>query len=47
MKYREAVKKLKKLGCQELPRRGKGSHRIWYNPETDELLHFLIGERKI
>jgi predicted RNA binding protein YcfA (HicA-like mRNA interferase family) len=32
MKYREVAKKLIKLGCQELPRRGKGSHRLWFNP---------------
>lgn len=32
MKYREASKKLRALGCEELPRRGKGSHRIWHNP---------------
>ena len=32
MKYREVTKKLKKLGCQELPRRGGGFHRKWYNP---------------
>ncbi|HEX6385104.1 MAG TPA: type II toxin-antitoxin system HicA family toxin [Anaerolineae bacterium] len=37
MKYREVVRKLKKLGCQELPRRGSGSHRKWYNPATDRV----------
>jgi predicted RNA binding protein YcfA (HicA-like mRNA interferase family) len=31
MLYRELAKQLQKLGCQEL-RKGKGSHRIWYNP---------------
>ncbi|HFE66655.1 MAG TPA: type II toxin-antitoxin system HicA family toxin [Chloroflexi bacterium] len=35
MKYRVAAKKLRKLGCEELPRRGSGSHRKWYNPATD------------
>ena len=35
MKYREVARKLKNLGCQELPRRGRGSHRKWYNPATD------------
>ena len=35
MKYREAVKKLESLGCRELPRRGGGSHRKWYNPATN------------
>ncbi len=32
MKYREVERKLRKLGCVELPRRGGGSHRKWYNP---------------
>jgi predicted RNA binding protein YcfA (HicA-like mRNA interferase family) len=32
MKYREVAEKLQKLGCQEIPRRGGGSHRKWYNP---------------
>ncbi|TET38577.1 MAG: type II toxin-antitoxin system HicA family toxin [Planctomycetota bacterium] len=35
MKYREAARKLKRLGCRELPRRGRGSHRKWHNPATD------------
>jgi predicted RNA binding protein YcfA (HicA-like mRNA interferase family) len=34
MKYREAVRKLKALGCEELPRHSAGSHRKWYNPAT-------------
>ena len=34
MNYREAVRKLGNLGCQELPRRTVGSHRKWFNPET-------------
>ncbi|OAB56568.1 hypothetical protein AY600_13430 [Phormidium willei BDU 130791] len=34
MKYREVARKLKALGCQELPRRGGGSHRKWLNPST-------------
>ncbi len=29
MKYREITCKLIKLGCQEIPRRGGGSHRKW------------------
>lgn len=32
MKYRETARKLERLGCQELPRRGGGSHRKWLNP---------------
>jgi predicted RNA binding protein YcfA (HicA-like mRNA interferase family) len=31
MKYRDVFKKLKALECEELPRRGAGSHRIWRN----------------
>ena len=37
MRYREAARKLKKLGCDEIPRRGKGSHRVWRNPRTDRI----------
>jgi mRNA interferase HicA len=33
--YREAERKLRVLGCQEIPRSGDGSHRKWYNPATD------------
>ena len=34
MTYREVTRKLRDLGCQELPRRGGGAHRKWYNPAT-------------
>jgi predicted RNA binding protein YcfA (HicA-like mRNA interferase family) len=34
MRYREVARKLRTLGCKELPRRGGGSHRKWYNPLT-------------
>jgi predicted RNA binding protein YcfA (HicA-like mRNA interferase family) len=34
MTYREAARKLTALGCQELPRRGSGTHRKWTNPAT-------------
>jgi len=37
MKYREVVRKLEALGCQELPRRGRGSHRKWFNPDTQKV----------
>ncbi|MEW6286339.1 MAG: type II toxin-antitoxin system HicA family toxin [Chloroflexota bacterium] len=37
MKYREASKKLKALGCEEIPRRGTGSHRIWHNPLNNKI----------
>jgi mRNA interferase HicA len=36
MRYRDIAKRLKKLGCREL-RPGKGSHRIWINPETGQV----------
>jgi predicted RNA binding protein YcfA (HicA-like mRNA interferase family) len=36
MKYREVAEKLTALGCQELPRRGGGSHRKWLNPDTQQ-----------
>jgi predicted RNA binding protein YcfA (HicA-like mRNA interferase family) len=32
VRYRELAKKLRILGCQEIKRRGKGSHRKWINP---------------
>ncbi|MBI1918126.1 MAG: type II toxin-antitoxin system HicA family toxin [Planctomycetes bacterium] len=35
MIYREAARKLSALGCREIPRKGPGSHRKWYNPATD------------
>ena len=34
MNYREATLKLHGLGCRELPRRTRGSHRKWFNPAT-------------
>ncbi len=34
MNYREAARKLEKLGCVEKARRGRGSHRKWSNPAT-------------
>jgi predicted RNA binding protein YcfA (HicA-like mRNA interferase family) len=34
MKYREVARKLTNLGCEELLRRGGGSHRKWRNPAT-------------
>jgi mRNA interferase HicA len=36
MRYREITKRLKRLGCYEI-RQGKGSHRIWHNPETGQV----------
>lgn len=36
MRYREAARKLANLGCYEIPRRGGGSHRRWFNPSTQK-----------
>ena len=36
MIYREAARKLKNLGCVELPRTGGGSHRKWFNPKSQQ-----------
>jgi predicted RNA binding protein YcfA (HicA-like mRNA interferase family) len=36
MNYRELTKKLKSLGCKEIPRRSGGSHRKWFNPTTEK-----------
>lgn len=35
MRYRDAAAKLAALGCREVPRRGGGSHRKWFNPAAD------------
>jgi predicted RNA binding protein YcfA (HicA-like mRNA interferase family) len=32
MTYRDVTRKLRALGCQEVPRRSDGSHRKWLNP---------------
>ncbi len=37
MKYRDAARKLASLGCEVVPRRGKGSHRVWHNPANNRL----------
>lgn len=37
MNYREVTRKLKALGCSELPRRGGGSHRKWFNDKTQRV----------
>lgn len=37
MKYREIARRLKTLGCEELARRGKGSHRVWHNPANGRI----------
>jgi len=30
MRYREVAQKLYKLGCEEIHRRGRGTHRKWH-----------------
>jgi len=37
MTYRQVVRKLRALGSRELPRKGGGSHRKWFNPRSDRL----------
>lgn len=34
MTYRDVIRKLIALGCEELPRKGGGSHRKWHHPTT-------------
>ena len=36
MKYRKLAKTLKKCGCVEMKSKGKGSHRKWYNPQSEK-----------
>jgi predicted RNA binding protein YcfA (HicA-like mRNA interferase family) len=36
MKYRDVARKLTTLRCQELPRKGGGSHRKWFNAATQQ-----------
>ena len=36
MRYRDAAVKLARLGCHETPRRGGGSHRKWFNPQSQK-----------
>ena len=36
MRYREASRKLRKLGCYEVTRRGGGSHKKWVNPQVQQ-----------
>jgi predicted RNA binding protein YcfA (HicA-like mRNA interferase family) len=34
MNYKDLARKLRSLGCNEIARRGGGSHRKWLNPAT-------------
>jgi predicted RNA binding protein YcfA (HicA-like mRNA interferase family) len=46
MIYREVARKLRRLGYQELPRRGGLSHRKWYNPAIRQGTTVLDWESK-
>jgi hypothetical protein len=46
MKYREISRKLSALGCEEIPRRGAGSHRVWHNLSNNKVAPSPIGEPK-
>ena len=37
MRYREVARKLRAMGCEELQRRGGGSHRKWLNPAVGRI----------
>lgn len=37
MRYLEIARKLRGLGCEELPRRSSGSHHKWHNPHTGRI----------
>jgi predicted RNA binding protein YcfA (HicA-like mRNA interferase family) len=38
VKYKEVTRKLKQMGCQEIPRKGGGSHRKWHNPANGSII---------
>lgn len=44
MKYREVEKKLRKLGCVEIKRRGGGSHRKWHNPNHSPIVVVAVPD---
>ncbi|MGI8812351.1 MAG: type II toxin-antitoxin system HicA family toxin [Pyrinomonadaceae bacterium] len=44
MRYREVEKKLRKLGCVEIARKGGGSHRKWYNPSKEPLVIVAVPD---
>jgi len=37
VRYRKVARKLRKMECEELLRRSRGSHRKWYNPATGQI----------
>ncbi|HLA96633.1 MAG TPA: type II toxin-antitoxin system HicA family toxin [Pyrinomonadaceae bacterium] len=44
MRYREIEKKLRKLGCVEVRRRGGGSHRKWHNPAQSPIVVVAVPD---
>ncbi|MEO6052257.1 MAG: type II toxin-antitoxin system HicA family toxin [Pyrinomonadaceae bacterium] len=44
MRYREVEKKLKGFGCQELRRKGGGSHRKWINPKQSPIVVVAVPD---
>jgi predicted RNA binding protein YcfA (HicA-like mRNA interferase family) len=44
VKYREVARKLAALGCQEVARRGGGSHRKWTNPASSPIRSTVIPD---
>lgn len=36
MRYRELARKLRRLGCKEIQRKSRGSHRKWFSPKTGQ-----------
>jgi mRNA interferase HicA len=46
MTYREIERKLRRMGCREIPRRSGGSPRKWMNPVTGQAARSLIGARR-
>lgn len=46
MKYREVAKKLNSLGLKEVPRKSKGSHRLWHNPANGRVAPLPDGGAK-
>lgn len=44
MRYREITKKLRNLGCVEVIRKGGGSHRKWYNPNSSPIVVVAVPD---
>ena len=44
MRYLEVAKKLRRLGCFEIKRKGGGSHRKWYNPHQTPIVVVAVPD---